>query len=106
VRVEREREERGLVRPIFEQAALAFPAPGGAVDEGAVVRAQAREGREVMGAGEDVDAVDLVEAEALDGAAEVGGGDLRRPRRAEALGGEGDAAGLGEGEGVAGDIRT
>jgi hypothetical protein len=59
-----------------------------------------------MGAGEDVDAVDLVEGQAIDGAAQVGGGDLRRPRRAEALGGEGDAAGGGEGDCVAGDIRT
>ncbi len=53
-----------------------------------------------MGAGEDVDAVDLVEGEAIEGAAEIAPRDGGRPRRAEALRGERDPARGGEGEGV------
>jgi hypothetical protein len=98
--MERERQQRSLVRPIFEQAALAPFAPGGAVDEGAVIRAKAREGRQVMGAGEDVDAVDLVEREPIEGAAERAPIGHRTARRAEALRGERDPARGGEGEGV------
>ena len=45
-----------------------------------------------MGAGEDVDAVDLVEAEAAQGSTEMGGRDRGRAGRAEALRGERDAA--------------
>ena len=47
---------------------------------------------------EDVDAVDLVETEPLDRAAELAAPDRFRPRRTEALGGKRDPSGLGEGQ--------
>ncbi|MEG3089671.1 hypothetical protein [Sphingomonas sp. PB4P5] len=49
------------MRPIFEQAALALAAPGGTVEQGSVIAAEARESGQVMRAGQDVDAVDLVQ---------------------------------------------
>ena len=49
-----------------------------------------------MGAGEHVDAVDLVQPEPLDGAAEVPLVDGGRPALREALRRERDAAGVGE----------
>ena len=84
------------MRPIFEQSPLAFRAPGGAVEKGAVVRAEARESGQIVRAGEDVDAVDLVQAEPGDGAAQVRRRDGIRAGRTETLRGEGDAAGKGK----------
>ena len=52
-----------------------------------------------MGADEDVDAVDLVEREAIDRAAELARADGGRRRRAEALRGQRDPPGGGEAEG-------
>ena len=96
--MERERQQRRLVRPIFEQPPLPLRAPGGAVEQGAIIAAEAREGRQIMGAGEDVDAVDLVQAEPGDGAGEMAGGHRRRAGDAEALRGERDPPGGGEAE--------
>jgi hypothetical protein len=53
-----------------------------------------------MGAGEHVDAVDLVQAEPLDDAAKPGRAGRRRPARAEALRRQRDPARGGGGEGV------
>ena len=60
-----------------------------------------------MGAGEHVDRVDLQDAEPIDRAEQRRAGHRRlRPRRVEALGGEGDPARLGEGEVDAGPHFT
>jgi hypothetical protein len=94
--MEVQRQKRGFVRPIFEQSALALAAPGGAVEQAAVIGAEPREDRQIMGADEHVDAVDLVQAEPFDRAAEVALIDRIRPRPAEAQRRERDAPRLGE----------
>ena len=66
-----ERQERGLVRPIFEQGPPPLRSPGGAIHEAPVVDAQPRKCRQVMRANQDVDAVDLVKRKAVDRAAEM-----------------------------------
>ena len=66
-----ERQERGLVRPIFEQCALAFRPPGGAVEEASVITTQTRKCWQIMCPHQHVDAVDLVESEPLDSTAKV-----------------------------------
>ena len=98
--MERERQQRGLVRPIFEQSALAPAAPGGAVEEGGVVGAEPRESGQIMGAHEHVDAVDLVQSEPIEQPPERRPARHRRPRPAEALRGKRDPAGGGKREAV------
>ena len=93
-RLRRQRQQRGLVRPEFEQAALALAAPGQAIEMVAVVVAQPREQRQVMRARQHVDGVDLQQAEAVDGASDMA--DVGRAvgaRRAKALRGERDSTG-------------
>ena len=91
-----ERQQRRLVRPELEQSALALAPPGEAIEKVAVVVAQPREQRQVMGARQDVDRIDLQQAQPIDRALDVAGvGGARGTRRAEALRGERDAAGRG-----------
>ena len=53
------------MRPVFKQAPLALASPGQSVEVAAVVGAESREGRKIMSAGQDVDAVDLVQVHAV-----------------------------------------
>ena len=71
------------MRPELEQAPLAPAAPGEAVEMAAVVAPQAREQRQVVGARQHVDGVDLQQPEAGDGAPDLAGG-ARAARRAPA----------------------
>ena len=95
-RVEVERQQRCLVRPIFEQPSLGLASPRGGVEQGAVVRPEAREGGQVMRPRQHVDTVDLVQGQALDGAAQVGLARDGRARRREALRRQRDATRGGE----------
>ncbi len=95
-----DRHQRGLMAPVFEQAGLL--APGFGLQGIAGVVAKAGELGQVVGAGDDVDAVDLDDAEAVYGVAKVAGRRGGRARLGEALGGQGDAPGLGGREGDAG----
>src|SRR5689334_6590788 len=79
------------MRPIFEQSSAALRTPGGVIEEVPVVRPEARKGRKIMGANQHVDAVDLVEREAIDFAAEMTVVHMPRAADAEALGGERNA---------------
>ena len=65
----RGRHERGLVRPVLDQPA-GRPVTG-PVDEGAVVRAEPGPERQVVAARDDVDAVDLDDADRVDHALDV-----------------------------------
>ena len=53
--------------PIFEQPPLLPASPGGRVDQRTVIGSKSGEGRQVMGADQDIDAVDLVQGEPIDG---------------------------------------
>ena len=68
------------MRPIFEQPPLAFPPPGGAIDQAAIIAAEPRKGWKIMRAHQHIDAVDLVEREPVGGAAEAALVDPRRMR--------------------------
>jgi hypothetical protein len=70
-----DRQERGLMRPIFEQPARLF-SPGGAVQLLARIGAEPGEERHVVRPHQHVDAVDLVECEPLRDSP-----NLPRPRR-------------------------
>ena len=94
MRVEIHRQQRSLVRPIFEEPAAALRAPGIALEQGAVIVAQSRKGRQIVHPRQYVDAVDLVEAQPIHGAAEMRGADAGGPAQAEALRREEDAAHL------------
>ena len=97
-----DRQQRCLVRPELEQPALALAAPGDAVEVIAVVVSQPREQRQVVRAREDVDGIDLQQAQPADGALDLAGvGRAVGAGDGEALGGEGDAAGGGGGDGLA-----
>jgi hypothetical protein len=92
-RKERERKVRRGVSPVFEQ--LAAPAIGGAIEQPGVVRAEPREERQVVRADEDVDRIDLHDADAREDAAQVTHRDgARRPRVRKALRRQRDAARL------------
>ena len=84
-RMQRERQQRGLVRPIFEQPPFPLAPPGGAIEQRPVVRAEPREGRKIMGPGQHVDAVDLVQPQPVEIAAKRRPVGYRRLRGAEAL---------------------
>ena len=88
-----QRQQRGLMAPVFEEARC--PAPGLGLEDFAWIMTQAGEGRQIVGAADDIDAVDLDHAQITGGLAQMprrrGGG----PGDAEALGGQGDAPGLG-----------
>lgn len=73
------------MRPIFEEPPLPFRTPGQTVQIGAIIGAQPRESRQVMGARKQVDAVDLVELDPVQQARERRGTDrvtaaCRKPR--------------------------
>ncbi|MNE68340.1 hypothetical protein D3C80_1639950 [compost metagenome] len=70
--VQAQRQQRGLVAPVFEQLALAARAPGELVEGGRRVAAQTGEQRQVMGADQGVDRIDLQHAQALQHALERG----------------------------------
>ena len=96
-RLHLQRHQRGLVTPVFEQGALL--APGLRLQHALRIVAQPREGRQIVGAGQDVDAVDLDHAQPLGDLAEVAPPRGGVPARlGEPLGGQGDTAGLFEGE--------
>ncbi len=92
-----QRQHRRLVPPVFEQATAW--APGFGFKTVARIVAQPRKARQVVGAGDDVDAVDLDDAKLARDVADMAAarrGGLRSP---EPLGGQGDAAGGLGGEG-------
>src|SRR5436305_14865988 len=76
------------MRPILEEPALPFRPPGRAVEQLAVVVAQAGERGKVMRADKHVDAVDLMQRQSLDGSPQMACVDERRARRPEALRGK------------------
>ena len=84
--------------PVFEQPPLLPSSPGGRVDQRAVIGSKSREGGQVMGADQDIDAVDLMKGEPVDGPLPSRGRDRFRTRRAEALGCKSNPPRLGEGE--------
>ena len=101
-------DQARLVRPVLDEAARTDVA--GPVEQGRVVGTEAGEEREVLAAGEDVDAVDLDDADAVDHPLDVAHGRLarRRPGVGEPLRHDGDAPGLGLGQpgDVAGHVST
>jgi len=84
------------MRPIFEQPPFALSPPGGAIDQVAIIAAEAGEGGEIMGADKHIDAVDLVQRQPIDRAAEAALVYTLGQRRAKALCGESDPPRLGE----------
>ena len=89
------RDQARLVGPVLDEAAWAdVPST---VHQRRVVRTQPGEEREVMATREDVDAVDLDDADAVDNPMDMAHGYLarRRPRIAKPLGNDGDPPGLG-----------
>jgi hypothetical protein len=87
-------QKRRLVPPVFEEALRSRGRHR--VEEGAIVRTQAREERQVLGAHEDVHTVDLKQAEPADGLAQLRRTDvLMATPCVEALRRERDAASLG-----------
>jgi len=82
------------VGPVLDQAARADVT--GAVHQRGVVGAEAGEEREVVAAREDVDAVDLDDADAVDDPLDLAHGGLarRRPGIGKTLGNDGDSPGL------------
>ena len=97
-RLQPDRQQRGLMAPIFEQRPLAA-AISERVQILGPVASEARKRRQQMGAGEHVDAVDLQHAEPLDHPAQIALGRLGLGARlAEALRPQGDAPCLGRGK--------
>jgi hypothetical protein len=90
-----ERQERRFMGPILEKPPLPPASPGCCIDQGPVVRPEARESGQVVGSDEDIDTIDLMEGEPVDRLAPLPGRDLARPPRAEALGRKGDAPRFG-----------
>ena len=99
------RHEAGLVRPVLDEpprGAVAHP-----VEQGRVERTQAGEEGQVVAAGQDVDAVHLDEPDGVDDPLEVTGGHRAvGPGPRQALGGERDPAGAGQGQGRGGHPTT
>ena len=96
--MQRQRQKRGFMRPVFEQAPLLPASPGRGVDQRTIIGAKAREGGKVMGADQDIDAINLVEGELVDGLKPSRGRDLFRAPASETLGGKSDPPRLGERE--------
>ncbi len=85
--------------PVLEQGALAPLAPGGLIEQLLWITAKTGKQRQVMGAHQGVDRIDLQQAQALDLLIESGGLDrCRRLAPAEALGSQRQPAGLLERE--------
>lgn len=78
------------MRPVFEEPPLALPCPSGSVEESSIVCAEPREGRQVVGPGEDVHAVDLMEAQPIHKTAQMPSIDALWTHNPEALRGEHD----------------
>src|SRR5450759_2082553 len=102
------RDQARLVGPVLDETARTDVT--GPVEQGRVVGTEAGEEREVLAAGEDVDAVDLDDADAVDHPLDVTHGRLARrwPGVGEPLRNNGDAPGLGLGQpgDVAGHVST
>ena len=97
-RLARQRQERRLVRPVLEERPL--PRPGKFFQRRPRIGAEPREGGQIVGPRDDVDAVDLHHAQPVDQLEELALADLALGSgRSETLGGERDAAGLASGEG-------
>src|SRR5579863_9334970 len=86
------------MRPVLKQPTLPAASPSGRVDQRTVIGSETREGRQVVGSDQDIDAVDLVKGEPVDGPQPSRGGDSFRARAAEALGCKSDPPRLGERE--------
>ncbi len=86
------------MRPVLEQTAFPRCTPGGPVQKGLLVRAEPGKRGKVVGPGQDVDAVDLMQSNRLDGATKVTLVNLLGPRRPEPLGGQGNSACFRRGE--------
>ncbi len=84
--------------PIFEQPSLLPASPGGGVDQRTVIGSESGEGRQVVGADQDIDAVDLMQREPVDGFQPTCGRDFVGTRLAKALGGKSDPPRLGRGK--------
>ena len=82
--------------PIFEQPPLLPGSPGGRFDQRTIIGSEPGEGWQVMGADQNIDAVDLVQREPVDGFQPACGRNSFRARLAEALGGKSDPPCLGE----------
>src|ERR1700722_9928585 len=94
--MQRERYKRRLMGPIFEKPPLLRFPPGGRVDQRTVIGSKSGERRQVVGADKDIDAVDLVQGEPVDGFQPARRRDFLGTRAAETLGCEGDPPGPGE----------
>ncbi len=98
-RLQGDRQVGGLVAPIFEEGAAAA-AIGQRIEVGGIVEAKAGEARQGMGPRHHVDGIDLDDAELFRHALQVTPLGRRRAAalamagKVEALGGDGDAAGL------------
>ncbi len=91
------RNDGGFARPLLGELG---PAVDQIVEQRAVVRAEPRERHVIVGRHEDIDVIDLQQAESADRAAEVVAG--ARARAVEALRGQRDAARVGERQRVGG----
>ncbi|MNT11532.1 hypothetical protein D3C72_1464190 [compost metagenome] len=87
-RVQVERDQGRLMRPVLEQSALARRPPRKPVQVGALIAAQPREGRQVVRARQHVDAVDLMQVQMIDCAPEMKRRWSLGPAAAESLGGQ------------------
>ena len=97
-RMQRQRQEGRLVGPIFEQPPLLPHSPRGHVDQRAVIGPKPGEGWQVMSADQDIDAVDLMKAEAIEGPLPSRGRNLFRTRPSKTLRCESDPPSLGKGK--------
>jgi hypothetical protein len=84
--------------PVFKQPPLLLTSPSGGIDQRTVIGSQPRERWQVVGADQDVDAVNLVQGKPVDGLKPTSGGDSFLARAAQALGGKGYPPRLGERE--------
>jgi hypothetical protein len=82
----------GFVRPVLEEPPLATRSPGGAVEKPGFASAEPLEGPQVMRSGEDVDAVDLVQAQPRHQTVQMTSIDAPGTRRSEPLRGQLDPA--------------
>src|SRR5262249_31772265 len=96
--MQREWYERRLVSPIFEQPPLPRFPPGGRVDQRSIIGTKSGEGRQVVGADQDIDAVALVQGKPIDGFQPPRRRDPLPARHAKALGAKSDPARFEEGK--------
>ncbi|MNJ62528.1 hypothetical protein D3C77_583720 [compost metagenome] len=102
-RVQRKRQQRGLMPPVFEEFALTVAAPGQLIKQRLWITAKTGKQRKVVGAYQGIDRVDLHHPQAFDHPLQ-----LRGPHRraclasVEALCRQRQAARLGQGKGLCG----